>query len=111
MLSDTKSSGEKVVLGLLKLIALTMVGALNTGLVLSMSWNLFVPQYFHLPKLDFWIAIAVSSLLSIVFLGLVKVEKDIDGNIEPVDIGIYIAKLLASWWFYLIILVVTKVYY
>lgn len=110
-MNDNRSSGEIFILGMLKLVALTMIGALNTGLVLSMSWNLFVPQYFHLPKLSFWIAIALGSLISIVTVGLVKIDKDIDGNTVPVDVGIYIAKLISTWWFYLIILIVTKVYY
>ena len=111
MLIDNKSRVEVFILGMLKLVALTMVNALNTGLVLSMSWNLFMPQYFHLPKLSFWISIALGSLISIVTVGLAKVDKDINGNVVPVDMGIFIAKLIYTWWFYIIILIVTKVYY
>lgn len=110
-MENNKSSVEVVILGMLKLVVLTMIGALNTGLVLSMSWNLFVPQYFHLPKLSFWIAIALGSLINIVTVGLVKIDKDVNGNTNTEDIEIFIAKLITTWWLYLIILIVTKVYY
>lgn len=108
---NTKTSGDLVILGLLKLVALTLISALNTGLSLSMSWNLFMPQYFHLPKLSVLIAICVSALLSLLTVGLVTVQRDSDGNTLPDDSNILISKLIYPWLMFLVIWIATSIYY
>ena len=108
---DTKTSGDVVILGLLKLVALTLFSALNTGLSLSMSWNLFMPQYFHLPKLSVLIAICVSALLSLLTVGLVTVQRDSDGNTLPVDYNVLISKLIYPWLMFSVIWIATSIYY
>lgn len=108
---NTKTSGDLVILGLLKLVALTLISALNTGLSLSMSWNLFVPQYFHLPKLSVLIAICVSSLLSLLTVGLVIVQKDADGKTLPVQGDVLAAKLIYPWLMFSVIWIATSIYY
>ena len=108
---SNKTSGEIVILGLLKMIALTMIGALNTGLSLSMSWNLFMPQYFHLPKLSVLIAICVSSLLSLLTVGLVVVQRDSEGQPLPVQGDVFAAKLVYPWIMFLVIWIATSIYY
>ena len=108
---NTKTSGDLIILGLLKVVALTLIGALNTGLSLSMSWNLFMPQYFHLPKLSVLIAICVSSLLSLLTVGLVIVQKDADGKTIPVQSDVFLAKLIYPWIMFLVIWIATSIYY
>lgn len=108
---NNKTSGELIILGLLKLVALTLISALNTGLSLSMSWNLFMPQYFHLPKLSVLIAICISSLLSILTVGLVVVKKDVNGKTLPVQGDVLVAKLIYPWIMFSIIWIATSIYY
>ena len=108
---ENKTSGDLVILGLIKLVALTLISALNTGLSLSMSWNLFMPQYFHLPKLSVLIAICASALLSLLTVGLVTVQRDSDGNTLPVDSNILVAKLIYPWFMFLVIWIATSIYY
>lgn len=108
---NTKTSSDLVILGLLKVVALTLIGALNTGLSLSMSWNLFMPQYFHLPKLSVLIAICVSSLLSLLTVGLVAIQKDADGKTIPVQGDVLIAKLIYPWLMFSVIWIATSIYY
>ena len=108
---NNKTSGDLVILGLLKVVALTLFSALNTGLSLSMSWNLFMPQYFHLPKLSVLIAICVSSLLSLLTVGLVIVQKDADGKTLPVQGDVIAAKLIYPWLMFLVIWIATSIYY
>lgn len=108
---SNKTSGEIVILGLLKVVALTMIGALNTGLSLSMSWNLFMPQYFHLPKLSVLIAICVSSLLTLLTVGLVIVQRDSEGKPLPVQEDVLVAKLIYPWLMFLVIWIATSFYY
>ena len=108
---DTKTSEDLFILGLLKVVALTLISALNMGLSLSMSWNLFMPQYFHLPKLSVLIAICVSSLLSLLTVGLVTVQRDNDGNTLPDDYNILIAKLIYPWLMFSVIWIATSIYY
>ena len=108
---NTKTSGDLIILGLLKVVALTLIGALNTGLSLSMSWNLFMPQYFHLPKLSVLIAICVSSLLSLLTVGLVAIQKDADGKTIPVQSDVFVAKLIYPWIMFLVIWIATSIYY
>ena len=106
-----KTSGGLIIIGLLKVVALTLISALNTGLSLSMSWNLFMPQYFHLPKLSVLIAICVSALLSLLTVGLVTVQRDSDGNTLPVDYNVLISKLIYPWLMFLVIWIATSIYY
>ena len=108
---NTKTSGDLVILGLLKVVALTLISALNTGLSLSMSWNLFMPQYFHLPKLSVLIAICVSSLLSLLTVGLVVVQRDNEGKPLPVQGDVLVAKLVYPWIMFSVIWIATSVYY
>ena len=108
---NTKTSGGLIILGLLKVVALTLIGALNTGLSLSMSWNLFMPQYFHLPKLSVLIAICVSSLLSLLTVGLVIVQRDSEGKPLPVQGDVFVAKLIYPWLMFLVIWIATSIYY
>lgn len=108
---ENKTSGELVILGLLKLVAMTLISALNTGLSLSMSWNLFMPQYFHLPKLSVLIAICVSSLLSLLTVGLIVVQKDDNGKTLPVQGDVLVAKLIYPWIMFSIIWIATSIYY
>lgn len=108
---SNKTSGELVILGLLKMVALTMISALNIGLSLSMSWNLFMPQYFHLPKLSVLIAICVSSLLSLLTVGLVTVQRDSEGQPLPVQGDVFVAKLVYPWIMFLVIWIATSIYY
>lgn len=108
---ENKTNGELVILGILKLVALTLVSALNTGLSLSMSWNLFMPQYFHLPKLSVLIAICVSALLSLLTVGLVVVQRDSEGLPLPVQDDVIVAKLIYPWLMFLVIWIATSIYY
>ena len=108
---SNKTSGEIVIIGLLKAVALTLFSALNTGLSLSMSWNLFMPQYFHLPKLSVLIAICVSSLLSLLTVGLVIVQRDSEGKPLPVQDDVFVAKLIYPWLMFLVIWIATSIYY
>ena len=108
---SNKTSGEIVIIGLLKVVALALIGALNTGLSLSMSWNLFMPQYFHLPKLSVLIAICVSSLLSLLTVGLVIVQRDSEGKPLPVQEDVLVAKLIYPWLMFLVIWIATSIYY
>ena len=107
----TKTSEDLFILGLLKVVALTLISALNTGLSLSMSWNLFMPQYFHLPKLSVLIAICVSSLLSLLTVGLVVVQKDANGTTLPVQGDVLVAKLIYPWLMFSVIWIATSIYY
>ena len=108
---DTKTSRDIFILGALKAVALTLIGALNMGLSLSMSWNLFMPQYFHLPKLSVLIAICVSSLLSLLTVGLVVVQRDSEGKPLPVQGDVFVAKLVYPWIMFLVIWIATSIYY
>lgn len=108
---NTKTSEDLFILSLLKAVALTLISALNTGLSLSMSWNLFMPQYFHLPKLSVLIAICVSALLSLLTVGLVTVQRDSDGNTLPYDYNILIARLIYPWLMFSVIWIATSIYY
>ena len=108
---SNKTSIDLAILGILKVVALTLIGALNKGLSLSMSWNLFMPQYFHLPKLSVLIAICVSALLSLLTVGLVVVQKDADGNTLPVQGDVIIAKFIYPWIMFLVIWIATSIYY
>ena len=108
---NTKTSEDLFILGLLKVVALTLFSALNTGLSLSMSWNLFMPQYFHLPKLSVLIAICVSALLSLLTVGLVTVQRDSEGNPLPVQEDVLVAKLIYPWLMFLVIWIATSIYY
>lgn len=108
---NTKTSEDLFILSLLKVVALTLIRALNTGLSLSMSWNLFMPQYFHLPKLSVLIAICVSSLLSLLTVGLVTVQRDSGGNTLPDDYNILIARLIYPWLMFSVIWIATSIYY
>ena len=108
---DTKTSEDLFILGLLKVVALTLISALNMGLSLSMSWNLFMPQYFHLPKLSVLIAICVSSLLSLLTVGLVTVQRDSEGKPLPVQGDVFVAKLIYPWLMFLVIWIATSIYY
>lgn len=108
---NNRTSGEIITLGLLKLVALTLIGALNAGLSLSMSWNLFMPQYFQLPKLSVLIAICVSSLVSLLTVGLVVVQKDADGKTIPVQGDVLIAKIIYPWLMFSVIWIATSIYY
>ena len=113
-MSNQSLSKDLVILGLLKVVALTLIGTLNTGLSLSMSWNLFMPQYFHLPKLSVLIAICVSALLSLLSLltvGLVVVQKDADGNTLPVQGDVIVAKFIYPWLMFSVIWIATSIYY
>ena len=104
-------SGDLVILGFFKLVALTLFSALNTGFSLSMSWNLFMPQYFHLPKLSVLIAICVSALLSLLTVGLVTVQRDSEGQPLPVQGDVFVAKLVYPWIMFLVIWIATSIYY
>ena len=108
---NTKTSEDLFILSLLKVVALTLIRALNTGLSLSMSWNLFMPQYFHLPKLSVLIAICVSALLSLLTVGLVTVQRDNDGKTLPDDYSILIARLIYPWLMFSVIWIATSIYY
>ena len=108
---NTKTSEYLFILGLLKVVALTLISALNTGLSLSMSWNLFIPQYFHLPQLSVLIAICVSSLLSLLTVGLVVVQRDSEGRPLPVQGDVFVAKLVYPWLMFLVIWIATSIYY
>ena len=108
---DTKTSRDIFILGALKAVALTLIVALNMGLSLSMSWNLFMPQYFHLPKLSVLIAICVSSLLSLLTVGLVVVQRDSEGKPLPVQGDVFVAKLVYPWIMFLVIWIATSIYY
>ena len=108
---NTKTSEDLFILILLKAVALTLIRALNTGLSLSMSWNLFMPQYFHLPKLSVLIAICVSSLLSLLTVGLVTVQRDNDGKTLPDDYSVFIARLIYPWIMFSVIWIATSIYY
>ena len=108
---NTKTSEDLFILGLLKVVALTLISALNTGLSLSMSWNLFMPQYFHLPQLSVLIAICVSSLLSLLTVGLVVVQRDSEGKPLPVQDDVLVAKLIYPWLMFLVIWIATSIYY
>ena len=108
---SNKTSIDLAILGILKVIALTLIGALNMGLSLSMSWNLFMPQYFHLPKLSVLIAICVNSLLSILTVGLVIVQRDSEGRPLPVQGDVFVAKLIYPWLMFLVIWIATSFYY
>ena len=108
---NTKTSEDLFILGLLKVVALTLISALNTGLSLSMSWNLFIPQYFHLPQLSVLIAICVSSLLSLLTVGLVVVQRDSEGRPLPVQGDVFVAKLVYPWLMFLVIWIATSIYY
>ena len=108
---ESKTNDDLVILGLLKVVALTLISALNTGLSLSMSWNLFMPQYFHLPKLSVLIAICVSALLSLLTVGLITVQRDSDGNTLPYDSNIFVSKLIYPWLMFSVIWIATSIYY
>lgn len=108
---DTKTSEDVFILGLLKVVALTLISALNTGLSLSMSWNLFMPQYFHLPKLSVLIAICVSALLSLLTVGLVTVQRDSEGQPLPVQEDVLVAKFIYPWLMFSVIWIATSIYY
>ena len=108
---ENKTNGELIIIGLLKVVALTLIGALNTGLSLSMSWNLFMPQYFHLPKLTVLIAICVSSLLSLLSVGSLVVQRDSEGKPLLVQGDVLVAKLIYPWLMFSVIWIATSIYY
>ena len=110
-MSNQSLSKDLVILGLLKVVALTLIGTLNTGLSLSMSWNLFMPQYFNLPKLSVLIAICVSALLSLPTVGLLVVQRDSEGKPLLVQGGVLVAKLIYPWLMFSVIWIATSIYY
>ena len=110
-MSNQSLSKDLVILGLLKLVALTLISALNTGLSLSMSWNLFMPQYFHLPKLSVLIAICSSALLSLLTVGLLVVQRDSEGKPLLVQSDVLVAKLIYPWLMFSVIWIATSIYY
>lgn len=82
----------------------------SRGVATSLSWNLFVPQFFGLPALPSLLAIALSSLVTLL------APSSMQGGARPLHEErnleyIFGVSLIAPWVGYLIILATTAIYY
>ena len=91
------------------LVAATIFIVVSRGLAVSLIWNLFVPEFFGMPKLPVLIAIALSTLLSVMIPTVAPVSNK---NTEYSELYrmLFIA-FLAPWFGYLFALVTTSIYF
>lgn len=91
----------------------TILIIVSRGAAASLSWNLFVPQFFGLPALPTLLAIALSSLV------VLLAPSSMQGGSRPLPEDspernlsyIFGVSLITPWVGYLIILATTAIYY
>lgn len=91
----------------------TILIIVSRGVAASLSWNLFVPQFFGLPALPTLLAIALSSMI------VLLAPSSMQGGSRPLPeespernlIYVFGVSLIAPWVGYLIILASTAIYY
>jgi hypothetical protein len=91
----------------------TILIIVSRGVAASLSWNLFVPQFFGLPALPTLLAIALSSLV------ILLAPSSMQGGSRPLPeespernlVYIFGVSLIAPWVGYLVILATTAIYY
>ena len=50
--------------------------AVVIGFPIKWLWNWLMPNLFGLPEISFWMALGIALLISILFGGVVKINKD-----------------------------------
>jgi hypothetical protein len=50
--------------------------AVIVGLPIKWLWNWIMPSLFGLPEISFWMALGIALLISILFGGVIKINKD-----------------------------------
>ena len=95
------------------ILVATVVVVISRGIAVSLIWNMFVPELFGLPTLPVLLAIALSSLLS-VLIPNVATKRDSSASEKEQYIylyGLLFTAILTPWIGYLTVLVATSLYY
>lgn len=50
--------------------------AVVIGFPIKWLWNWLMPNLFGLPEISFWMALGIALLISILFGGVIKINKD-----------------------------------
>lgn len=50
--------------------------AVVIGFPIKWLWNWLMPNLFGLPEISFWMALGIALLISILFGGIIKINKD-----------------------------------
>lgn len=95
------------------ILVATVVVVISQGIAVSLIWNMFVPELFGLPTLPILLAIALSSLLSVLIPNLATKR---DSSMSEKEHYIYLygqlfTALIAPWIGYLMVLAATSLYY
>ena len=91
----------------------TLVVVISRGIAVSLIWNMFVPKFFGLPTLPALLAIALSSLLSIL-IPTVAPRRDNSVTEEKQYKDLYnllFISFITPWVGYLLVLTTTSLYY
>ena len=91
----------------------TIIIIVSRGVAASLSWNLFIPQFFGLPTLPTLLAIALSSLV------ILLAPNSMQGGSRPLPkespernlVYIFGVSLVYPWVAYLIVLATTAIYF
>lgn len=95
------------------ILVATIGVVVSRGIAVSLIWNMFVPKFFGLPTLPTLLAIALSTLLS-VLMPTVAPRRDSAVSEEKNYKDLYnllIISFIAPWVGYLIALATTGLYY
>lgn len=57
------------------ILALAII-AVVIGFPIKWLWNWLMPTLFGLPEISFWMALGIALLISILFSGIIKINKD-----------------------------------
>ena len=95
------------------ILVATVVVVISQGIAVSLMWNMFVPELFGLPTLPVLLAIALSSLLSVL---IPSISPKRDSSISEKERYSYLygqlfTALIAPWICYLTVLAATSLYY
>lgn len=91
------------------IIFATVGAVISRGIAGSLIWNLFVPKFFGLPTLPVLIAIALSSLMSVM---IPTTAPSTGKTTEYSDLyRVLFIVYLAPWFGYLFALGATSIYY
>lgn len=87
-----------------------LIGAvISRAFAVSLTWNLFMPQFFGVSQLPVLIAIAIFSLLEILKPNLLpKRDKDVD---EKDLYKLFVLSYILPWTSYLVALLATSIYF
>jgi len=108
---DKDSLGVKitaVVLLIPVVLIFLLLIIVSGGYAASLTWNLFVPQYFGLPQLPLALAISLVALIRIFISTDIDYREDKTAKEKNLPI---ILGLINPWVAYLIVLIATNIYF